>query len=486
MGLTRLFVPIFTFVCVYAQCGPRIRVSWDEMTDADRETYLDALEHAMDSGHHMRFTEVHSETLSELEAHRTCGFLLWHRRMLVGYENMLRSLDPRFRCITIPYWNYFADYARRENGECNSLLSCSRILRDMGGSNGPTRTVEINGRNVRGRCVSARPLDHFCQTSTTPSEDCIGCVPRGDWARRNFPSGLGYASLANLMAQGERGYRYMNLEIQYNIHNGMHNALGASMATFASPADPIFYSHHATIDMLHHLYYECHVGRAMTRREKRNSRYAFERCAANGVNNPRSTSPVLMRWDIGGDGQPAVNVLDHETLDDFFDGIPQPYYQYVDTLDMGVESVGYQMGQLIQNLMERDFICPAVNEGPMDRRLKERDLPLRECDVFSNQTDVARENVIEWFDDVYNKTLEVHSNSKAVLEEMEFMECQHHDKYLGGVEDLSEEIKTNMHLKGHLRCKKLLNQHKKVKLDNPEQTFVHHFHQSYVKCHYRH
>ncbi|GMF18620.1 unnamed protein product [Phytophthora lilii] len=62
---------------------------------------------------------------------------------------MLRSLDPKFACITIPYWDYFADYARFLERKCEnggtSLEACSSILRGLGGSQGAARTVNING-----------------------------------------------------------------------------------------------------------------------------------------------------------------------------------------------------------------------------------------------------------------------------------------------------------------------------------------------------
>lgn len=190
------------------------------MTPSERNLYKRAVEAAMDSQYHAMFTEIHAEALSEAEAHQTCGFLIWHRRYLLAYENMLRSLSAEFACVTIPYWNYFRDYAKRQNGECRTLEDCSTILqpRDgLGGSRGRRATANIAGRRVTGRCVSQSPLNHFCENSNT-SESCLGCLPRGNWRSTRFPSGLGYASLVNVIADTD-GYFRLTLNLQYGPHS---------------------------------------------------------------------------------------------------------------------------------------------------------------------------------------------------------------------------------------------------------------------------
>lgn len=192
------------------------------MTASEQSLYSEAVALAMQRGFHALFTEVHSESASASEAYMTCGFLYWNRRFLLAYETMLRSLDPRFACVTIPYWDYFADYARLMDGSCSTLGTCSPILAGLGGSSGSRRSVTINGLKIKGRCSASAPQRSFCQSSTiTNATKCAHCVPRGDWSSTPFPSGFGYAGLSVTLASA-RGFR----EFSNNIQLGIHSKLG--------------------------------------------------------------------------------------------------------------------------------------------------------------------------------------------------------------------------------------------------------------------
>ncbi|KAF1790519.1 putative domain, di-copper centre [Phytophthora cactorum] len=85
---------------------PRVRRSWDTYTATEKSLYLEAVGIAMDKGLHQKFVQVHTEYMSEKEAHGNCMFIYWHRILLLGYENMLRSLDPKYQCLTLPYWDH--------------------------------------------------------------------------------------------------------------------------------------------------------------------------------------------------------------------------------------------------------------------------------------------------------------------------------------------------------------------------------------------
>lgn len=202
--------------------GPRVRKAWGMMTASEQSLYSEAVALAMQRGFHALFTEVHSESASASEAYMTCGFLYWNRRFLLAYETMLRSLNPRFACVTIPYWDYFADYARLMDGSCSTLGTCSPILAGLGGSSGSRRSVTINGLKIKGRCSASAPQSSFCQSSTiTNATKCAHCVPRGDWSSTPFPSGFGYAGLSVTLASA-RGFR----EFSNNIQLGIHSKLG--------------------------------------------------------------------------------------------------------------------------------------------------------------------------------------------------------------------------------------------------------------------
>lgn len=222
---------------------------------------------AMATGHHALFLEVHADAASGNEAHMTCGMIYWHRRFILAYENMLRSLEPRFACLTIPYWDYFSDFAKRSAGLCTTLEGCSTFLSEFGGSSGPASTYYTSdGVALIGSCISTGipsgttltytngtattiftietnfSLGNFCQNSTATGSACWKCMPRGTWTTTAFPSGFGYSSLAKLIS-GSFGFSNFAQNLQYNVHNAIHSSAGSMMATLSTSADPIFYNH---------------------------------------------------------------------------------------------------------------------------------------------------------------------------------------------------------------------------------------------------
>lgn len=249
--------------------------------------------------------------------------------------------------------------------------------------------------------------------------------------------------------------------------------------------------------MLHHIYYECHVGRRMTIREKAFSPMAFERCAASGVRNPYSTWTIRMRWDDPNDNAAAVNAHRHPRLWPNFYHMGTRYYQFVDNLDLGRYSYGYQMDELVSSLMRNGMVCPRQIQGnTLPRRLQEEkaevpcnttaivdDRPkldtIIEASYPPSKTDMAIENSVEWFVDLASKVNATTKCSTKTLEQLEIMECDYHDKYLGGVDDYTEEFKKAMHITGHARCRTLLNAVKngttKLVLPEAERTFVKYF-----------
>ena len=116
-----------------ACAGPRIRKSWDSMSSAEHELYLEAVEASIAAGTHQAMVNIHVDFTSELVTHDTCGFTLWHRRYLLAYENMLRSTAHKFRCVTVPYRNIMDHYVNMINGQCSNLVDCSPILTGLGG-----------------------------------------------------------------------------------------------------------------------------------------------------------------------------------------------------------------------------------------------------------------------------------------------------------------------------------------------------------------
>ncbi|KAI9982839.1 hypothetical protein PInf_006629 [Phytophthora infestans] len=176
-------------------CGSRLRKDWDMMTATEKTTYRNAIRAAMDSGAYIKFVEMHTDMMSEREAHP-------------------------YACVTVPYYNWITASARVTSGACSSIGSCSAIARELGGwTSGTVRTLAINGINNSGRCVNVSPLDRFCQLTSTTGAACARAVlERHDDLRSEgvAPGGLDFVRSSRLecrvrptdvvtMRTGERG-----------------------------------------------------------------------------------------------------------------------------------------------------------------------------------------------------------------------------------------------------------------------------------------
>lgn len=121
------------------------------------------------------------------------NFLAWHREYLFKLETQLQMLNP---LVTIPYWNWSEDRA------VPSALSNPDDLAAWG----VTRGVNFNPDNL-------------------PTMEDVQNV-------QSRPTFSGFQRAL----QG--------------IHGWVHNAVGGTMALSSSPADPLFWLHHAFIDKL--------------------------------------------------------------------------------------------------------------------------------------------------------------------------------------------------------------------------------------------
>ncbi|TYZ66745.1 hypothetical protein PybrP1_007665, partial [[Pythium] brassicae (nom. inval.)] len=175
---------------------PRVRKSWENYSSTEKTLYLNAVALAMRSGLHQKFVQLHVEYFSELEAHRNCMFIYWHRMYLLGYENLLRSQGSGYECVTLPVWDHLAATARRTTGSCQYMEDCAPIVSDFGGSTqGSVKNLliynETIGSSSSELCVNRGVVANFCGNNTA----CAGCVVRGSAASTRYPGDAFFASV---------------------------------------------------------------------------------------------------------------------------------------------------------------------------------------------------------------------------------------------------------------------------------------------------
>ncbi|EQC38000.1 hypothetical protein SDRG_04430 [Saprolegnia diclina VS20] len=112
--------------------------------------------------------------------------------------------------------------------------------------------------------------------------------------------------------------------IEGRVHNSVHNLLGGDMLTASSPKEPMFWSHHALIDLLHTIFFEC--------RAKDVDRYSV-------VN-------MLAVEDV-----PGQNVDETPATQAWFADVPNKYYDLSDVTKLGKFSYNYEMSGFLKDML---------------------------------------------------------------------------------------------------------------------------------------
>ncbi|OQS03928.1 hypothetical protein THRCLA_03789 [Thraustotheca clavata] len=352
----------------YSACPtPRIRKSWDMLTADEKKTYKSAVAQAMDSGMYERFLSMHRELFSIAQGDSSCGYLYWHRQYLLGFENMLRSLGPKYACVTVPYYDFVFDNLKFMTKKCTDIASCSSIVNELGSTPRTTPLLPhislIGGIAVTGRCDKAEPNNHFCEWQNPRSILCSKCVPRGPYHLSRFPCSVNPHRLRQIL-YGSKDFTDLSTKLQWGPSLFMHfHLLGALASPFVSPADPLYFPLHATIDALHSIYYNCRVRHLnLSDLDKQNNPLVFKTCMVAGVFPLTSTSTITMNAITNG-----INVVDvrspSQPTAPYFKTIPNKYYQLADTLNLNDNSYDYEFTGPLRVLRRTCGGCGLSNPG---------------------------------------------------------------------------------------------------------------------------
>ncbi|TDH68461.1 hypothetical protein CCR75_004163 [Bremia lactucae] len=336
------------FVVLLALCAgssvvaenARVRYSWTSLRSNEKELYLNAIAKAMTSGYHMLFTQLFMDSGSLNQVVGTCGAPAWYRKYLLGYENMLRSLDPTFSKLTLPYWDLFEDAAKRISTRvaCNGIEECSSMLVDFGGCNGPeisSGAYIVNGEAIpSGNCANSSIAAHAC----TSRKKCEKCIPRGDWTIGDSSLEVGPTVFIDLIRQARNStgvsesrataINSLRTAIQNSIQMPLHSILGGLYETRAAAFDPIFLGHYATLDMVYQVYQSCNQSIPLTG-------------SCQGNSDLKVSSMVTIPMQFG-----SSPVEEHPKLGPFFETIGTKYKS------MDAFAVTYEIDLFLQNMLK--------------------------------------------------------------------------------------------------------------------------------------
>jgi tyrosinase len=224
-----------------------VRKDQSTLTDKERKDFVDAvlaLKNKYEDGSttdvYDEFVLLHQAAMTDHAIHDGAGFFPWHRALLDLFERELQTINPR---VTIPYWNWAVD-----NQATSSIWNSDF----MGGDGDPADNNVVktgpfrqgqwalitDGPDLRrsfGVYVSSLP--------TAADEEYALTIPNYDVPP--YDTGVDPTqSFRNFMA----GWNSPTL--QPERHNRVHNWVGGSMLTEASPNDPVFWLVHANLDRI--------------------------------------------------------------------------------------------------------------------------------------------------------------------------------------------------------------------------------------------
>ncbi|ETV81041.1 hypothetical protein H257_05661 [Aphanomyces astaci] len=463
-------------------CPARVRKAWTAHTDAEKALFQNALEQAMVRGFHHKFIEVHLESKSEHEAH-DCLFFLWHRRYLLAYETMLRSLGDQYRCITLPFWDFSTLSAKYATGSCSTFPECNPLLSDMGaletvGYDLGAGTYTVSGAGCQAdTCVkSAHPVTrNFCQSQDAFStKRCYQCIPRNKWSLTAPPSDTYISNVYNqLFSSKPYDFTKVTKGVQYRYHNGIHGALASTMGTFASPGDPIFYVHHATVDALYAIYYQCVVPplnvdlKHSTVWPNRADWGASCSKVRNGVTGAYEPTDHLTMNLIGANGK-YVDVQDPSSvLKPFFDAVGlQTFADLYDIRALGEMSYSYDFGlsslgglaQQCDKYGSPTTVRVGLEEATTDEVVSKEDQFMREMYLYCQAQNVPQDQI---------------------MERINWMQCVFHNECKQGVFDYSDAFRTSFDVHGSPYCyvtiSQLANRTLSINVPGWEQVYARHY-----------
>jgi hypothetical protein len=233
------------------------RKSFTELTVDERNWLGDALNALYADGSIHEHAHHHEEYFSN-GIHRGPAFLPWHRHMMLLFEGALRAVDAR---LTLPYW----DWTRADSRD----LDIEPWKSFFGGRN-----------NTGGK------FDHWDYTRASAP---IGSLPSLD------------SVINELQAATFADFRAM----EFGSHVPAHTWTGETMASTASPHDPLFYLHHCNVDRLWAIWQRNHSGVVQ---------YTLDNCA--DCDTIAATFVPLNDPMVGG-ATPA-SMLDHTALGYFY------------------------------------------------------------------------------------------------------------------------------------------------------------------------
>ena len=207
--------------------------------------------------------------------HYTGHFLAWHRFFTATYEDLLRS-ECGYQGAQ-PYWDWTLDVSSPSKFPSSPVFSATHGF----GGNGPFVPVaDDNPLKVPGRtgggCVTSKPFAGVADLVHLGPGDSVTYNPqclRRDLSPSFAAQYLGMKQTRITLSQPDFGWFARTVEGSPSfdasgVHGGGHFGVGGTLGQmgdlYVSPADPLFWLHHANLDRLWWSWQKSNLGARLT------------------------------------------------------------------------------------------------------------------------------------------------------------------------------------------------------------------------------
>ncbi|MEU9354191.1 tyrosinase family protein [Streptomyces griseoloalbus] len=232
------------------------------LTATERRRFVNALLEVKRRGEYDEFVRTHLAYYSSdgerglRTAHMAPSFLPWHRRFLLDLEEALRRVDDS---VTLPYWDWTRDRTTTAAPWTKDLLGGNGRRSDLQVTTGPFAHREGNWTITVGVTEEAfltRDLGRRSAPIDLPAKSDL------EWALKE--SAYDVAPWDSTVTRGFRnrleGWGTGRGSASWRNHNRVHRWVGGAMLSAASVNDPVFWLHHAFVDLQWYRWQQRHRG----------------------------------------------------------------------------------------------------------------------------------------------------------------------------------------------------------------------------------
>ncbi|KUN82101.1 tyrosinase family protein [Streptomyces griseoruber] len=222
------------------------------LTADERRRFVKAMLEVKRRGEYDEFVRMHIDHyVSDGEgglrtAHMAPSFLAWHRRFLLELEKALRRVDPS---VTVPYWDWTRDRTATAAPWTADLLGGNGRASDRQVTTGPFAYATGNW-TLKENVTDGEFLTRDLGRSANPIE--LPTAAELEWALKDpvYDTAPWDSTVTEGFRNKLEGWGTGRGSAAWRNHNRVHRWVGGEMLGGASVNDPVFWLHHAFIDLV--------------------------------------------------------------------------------------------------------------------------------------------------------------------------------------------------------------------------------------------